>query len=71
MKIQIENNIISGQDWSKVDVKVITENEEKASDVQSKSNSQNEIETSDYFPRYNSLFNVSLSPFNLGLYQTP
>ena len=40
MKIQIENNIISGQDWSKVDVKVITENEEKASDVQSKSNSQ-------------------------------
>ena len=71
MKIQIENNIISGQDWSKVDVKVITENEEKASDVQSKSNSQNEIETCDYFPRYNSLFNVSLSPFNLGLYQTP
>ena len=59
MKIQIENNIISGKDWSKVDVKIITENEE------------NETEASDYFPRYNSLFNESLSPFNLGLYQAP
>lgn len=97
MNIQIENNIISGKDWSKVNVKVITEQKEKQeeneSDKQLKSKSHNEIEasngsttnqqaqseeistdiieTSDYFPRYNSLFNESLSPFNLGLYQTP
>ena len=53
-----EDKMITGEDWSKIEVSKTDEKD-------------NIIETNNYFPRYFSLFGTKISPFNLGIYQTP